>query len=122
MTPNELKHLLNRFAAVYNWRPTDAKAVFEQWYMAFSEYDAADVYMAARVVMESSRYLPKIADVKKAINKGRMLYGPQSTNAITAPEAPKRDIRDGLCLGSSICPYFDSICHGTPEEVELCNI
>lgn len=123
MTREQVINLLKTVRANYPNAKIDAAGMVEAWLLCFGSYEPEQIYMAARVHMERCAFFPTVHDILNNINRGQMIYGkPEPVKAIEAPEAPKKDIRDGLCLGSSICPYFDSICHGTPEEVEQCNI
>lgn len=102
----------------------DAGELLKNWEMAFGEYNAEDIYMAARYHMDVSPYFPSIADIKKAIVKGKMIYGNSSINTrqrnIAAPKAPNKKI-EIYCKGSSACPYFDmDLCEGTEEEFNKC--
>lgn len=119
MNYKETANLLNYVAAVKNWRPTNPKEILNSWLTAFADYDAGTIYKATRYVVEHSPYIPQIADVKKALNKGELLYG--SGLVPKAIEAPTHDLTSNLCKGSSICPYFESdMCHGTKGEVASC--
>lgn len=119
MTNKEIANLLNYIASVKNWHPDEPKTIMSAWLNAFGGYEASKVYMATRYVLEHSPYIPQIADVRKALNKGELLYG-------VPPEAPRittNKIKREACTGYTICPYYEAdLCGATPEEAKVCHI
>ena len=99
----------------------DANELLKNWEMAFFDYKAEDIYKAARVHMDISPYFPTIADIKKAINKGRLVYG-------MPPEAPRIAIESGydnetgeFRCPCKVCLIADSgQCKRTKEEYDQC--
>jgi hypothetical protein len=129
MTRKEIAKLLEIIKAAYPyWKIDDAKATLDVWQMELGSYEAEQIYKSARYLIGHSTYIPSIAEIIKGINKGQLLYGVADQSAKIGPgetlaiEAPKKDIRESLCKGSCICPYFGWDCDGTIAEQEICNL
>jgi hypothetical protein len=98
--------------------------------MAFGDYDAKKVYQAARVHMDVSPFFPTIADIKKKMIRGELVYGTAPAEPMRAIPAPKNAIepycmaaRQILSDGSTVCPFFNGdMCYGTQAEYEACTI
>lgn len=120
MTQKELIDLLELLQSAYpNWKVSDPQLMLDVWSLSLGEYEAEKIYKSARYHIKTSVFPPSVAELVKGINKGQLLYNSDQTVKI---EAPKMDIRERLCKGSCICPYFDSICNGSPEEQEVCQL
>lgn len=123
MTQGEIMKLLSMLRSAYpNTKIPDASGIVSAWELAFGDEDPTNVYMAARYHMKHSPFFPTPADIQKAIPRGQLLYSGQVPER-TAIEPPRVDLRDRLCLGSTVCPYFDGeMCMGTNEEMGVCNL
>ena len=124
MTREEIVNLLKLFKATYpNTKPiTDPESTIAAWELVFGDEEADKVYKAARVYIKSKGdYFPSPKAIYELMSRGQLVYGVvNEPPKITAPEAPKIDIRDFLCPGSCVCPYFDSVCFGSKEEYDMC--
>lgn len=121
MTKEEIVKLLSMMRAAYpNTKISDPSGTVAAWELAFGDESASAVYMAARYHMKHSPFFPTVADIVKSISRGQLVYGGQvpETKAI---EPPRVDLRERLCPGSAVCPYFEGeLCFGTKEEWEAC--
>jgi hypothetical protein len=120
MTREQVINLLKAVRANYPNAKIDAAGMVEAWLLCFGSYDPEPIYMAARVHMERCSFFPTVHDILKNINRGQMLYGTPAP--VKTIEAPKKDITADICAGSCICPYFDAVCFGTPEEQKVCKL
>ncbi len=91
----------------------DSKELLKNWEMAFGKEDAQIIYKAARVHMDNSPYFPTIADIKKNINKGQMLYGESEDSA---PKIPAKKISEANCpLNDHHCILLGDLCNGAED-------
>lgn len=75
MSREEIIKLLGIAIAAYpNTRNIDAKAMVSVWEMAFGEEPSERVYKAMRFHIETCRFFPTIADIKKAMPRAEILY------------------------------------------------
>lgn len=123
MTKDEIVKLLSMMRSAYpNTKIPDPSGIVSAWELSFGDEDATCVYMAARYHMKHSPFFPTVADIQKAIPRGQLLYSGQVPEQ-KAIEPPRVDLRDKLCPGSEVCPYFEGeMCMGTPEEMGVCVI
>lgn len=94
MTHDEVIDLLEELFNAYPNNPIkDADGTIRTWEREFGSDDASTIYKAARHHMNTNRYFPNVADIRKSINKGQMLYGEvqiKQQPVIEAPQAPKK--------------------------------
>ena len=70
-----------------NTKIQDAKGTVDMWELAFSEYEATDVFKAVRLHINTSKFFPTPADVLKAMPKAKIIYSDNpSVPMIEAPE------------------------------------
>ena len=120
MTRKEILQLLSELMGAYPNGPKDPEATVRVWELMFGEYDASDVYKAARVHMSKSSYFPTPHDIIKSLTRGQMLYN-ESSNAPLLSSSSKKEIVPKLCKGSWACPYFQGeLCYGSVEEQRIC--
>lgn len=66
MTRKEIATLLSRIRAAYpNYKLTDPNGMLDMWELAFGGDDPAKVYRAAREHLNTNKYFPTIADIRK---------------------------------------------------------
>ena len=102
MSRDEITKLLELAVAAYpNTKNIDAKAMVLAWEMAFGEEPAERVYKAMRFHINTSRFFPTIADIRKVMGRAESLYDAPDCavlrlkprdNQITLPA--KRDMTD----------------------------
>lgn len=108
MLKNEIAELLNIIAVAYpNTKIKNPEYMLKAWEMAFGEDEADIIYKAARYHMDTSPYFPTIADIRKAVNKGQMIYGESQQKAIEAPVAPNKVIPVDTTSFCELCGLCD---------------
>lgn len=133
MTPEQITKLLSDLHDEHLVNePTDIESQLRNWFMYFKDDEAKLIYKACYIYLriKHNKFYPHPSEIdqlkKRAVwlleiedreRERKKLEAKQK-----AIEAPKVDIRKGLCKGSAICPYFDSICSGTKEEQEVCQL
>ena len=79
----DLLKMLMEFYPYYKSKVSDAKAMLDLWELFLGEYDAKDVYMAARLHMETNTFFPAVADIKDKMHRAKIIYD-------DVPTAPDR--------------------------------
>ncbi len=112
--------LIDLFEILFNNYPaapiSDPNMMIENWMREFGGEDTEKVYMAARYHMNTNRFFPNVADIKKAMTHGQISYAALPEENKKKIEAPKVTIEEtfdtfcdmcGLCDKSdqSLCPY-----------------
>lgn len=78
MNRQEIGHLLHILLGNYpNTKITDAGATISAWELELAEYEAEDVYKAARLHMNRSKFFPSVAEIKPLIPLAKIVYAPQ---------------------------------------------
>lgn len=110
MTREEILTLLATVRAAYpNTKIADPNGTVNSWMLMFSEYDAGDVYKAAKAHMAKNRFFPVPADILNNLNVGHLLY--ENQQAHIPPTAPQKKIDDGFCSMCELCDRRDhSLC------------
>ena len=110
MTHDEVVDLLEELIGAYPYYASkiiDAEDTINRWEREFGAYEAGDIYKAARVHENTSRFFPSIEEIKGLINKGKMLYGDitQDQPVIEAPQAPQImiPVTDNFCDLCGLC-------------------
>ena len=114
MTREETIKLLQMMRAAYpNVKITDPAGTVAAWELAFSDFPADMIYKAARHHLNTSPYFPLVADIRKSINKGAMLYSEDPEQKKIAPSAPDRmiPVQESFCDLCGLCDKRDqSLC------------
>lgn len=77
MNRAEIGQLLHVMLGNYpNTKIKDAEAAISAWEMAFADYQAEDVYKAARMHLDRSKFFPTIAEIKSLIPIASIAYMP----------------------------------------------
>ena len=75
MSREEIMKVLQIAIAAYpNTKNIDAKAMVAAWEMAFGEEPAERVYKAVRYHIETQRFFPTIAEIRKAMPRAEIVY------------------------------------------------
>ncbi len=116
MTREEVIKLLQILRAAYpNTKINDPAGTVSAWELAFGEDEADTIYKAARHYMNTGKFFPTIADIRKAIRKGNMIYGMKqeaqnnSTLVANTPTAPHKLISPDVtfCDLCELCDKHD---------------
>lgn len=90
MTREEVIKLLKIMRSTYpNTKIPDAAAMIDAWELSFGNDPANVIYKAARHHMNTCKFFPTVADIRRCINKGQLIYGDVSKVHPIAIEAPK---------------------------------
>lgn len=105
MTRHDILELLKVLRGAYpTYRITDPSGMVNTWELAFGQDKAEEIYKAARYHMDHSPYFPTIADIKRAINKGGLVYGESSARANSGYlEGKKIDPGISFCDSCGLC-------------------
>lgn len=106
MTRKQIIELLGILEDAYpNIKFKNPEGTVTTWEMAFGSEDAEKVYKAARYHISKSPFFPTVADIKKAIPKGQLLFSEQDRLKI-APTAPMKKI-DPNATFCDLCELCD---------------
>lgn len=134
MTPEQITKLLSDLHDEHLANePTDIESQLRSWFMYFKDDDPRLIYKACYIYIRIKRnkFYPHPSEIEQLKKRAGWLLQiddqKQEHKKLEAKEksyieAPKVDIRERLCKGSCICPYFDSVCNGSPEEQEVCQL
>lgn len=133
MTPEQITKLLSDLHDEHLANePTDIESQLRSWFMYFKDDDPRLIYKACYIYIRIKRnkFYPHPSEIEQLKGRAKWLLEIEDQEKERkkleakqkAIEAPKVDIRKGLCKGSAICPYFDFICSGTKEEQEVCQL
>ena len=96
MTRKEIIELLQVLRSAYpTAKITDPAGIVNLWEMQFGDCDTEEIYQAARHHMTGCKFFPTIADIRRSITKGKILYGSEvqeqnNANLVAnTPTAPK---------------------------------
>ena len=91
MTQKEIAELLKVLSANYGKRlePKKAKETIDAWTLNLGELDTEDVYKAARLHMNESKFFPNPAELREKILKARLVYQNEPVKAIERPKTDK---------------------------------
>lgn len=122
MTHDEVVDLLEELFNAYPNNPIkDAGGTIRTWEREFGSDDAGTIYKAARHHMNTNRYFPNVADIRKSINKGQMLYGkePQEQPLVEAPQKLiQGDVGEEAPCRLEHCILYHDLCNGLNEKGE----
>lgn len=89
MTREEIIKLLETLTANYGKKIDNPVATVEAWTLNLGELDAGDVYKAARLHMNESKYFPNPAEIREKILKAKLIYQTDNVKEIQAPKTDK---------------------------------
>lgn len=136
MTPEEITKLLSDLHDEHLVNePTDIESQLRNWFMYFRDDEARLIYKACYIYIrfKHNKFYPHPSEIEQLKKRAGWLLEiddrekEEEAKRLEAKEkarieAPKVDIREGLCKGSAICPYFGSDCYGTKAEQEVCTL
>lgn len=87
MTREEIVRLLQMMRSAYpQAKIEDPKGLVMAWELAFGEDEAKTIYQSARVHMNTSPFFPTVADIRKKMIRGDIVFGEkESTKEKTLP-------------------------------------
>jgi len=110
MTHDEVVDLLEELIGAYPYYASkiiDPDDTIRRWEREFGEYEASDIYMAARLHENTSKFFPSIDEIKGLISRGKIVYGEiiQERPVIEAPQAPQImiPVTDNFCDLCGLC-------------------
>jgi hypothetical protein len=122
MTREQVTDLLEELLKAYPYymkNISDPDGMIDTWEREFGTEDAGAIFKAARHHINTSKWFPTISEIRKAINKGQMMYGqPQpSAPAIEAPKAPRKLIKteEEKCKFER-CVLYHDLCNGLDDN------
>ena len=124
MTREEVIRLLKILISNYpHTKIADASETASTWEMILGEYNAEDIYKAARLHMSTSPYFPSPSDLIEKIPRAQVIFSEEPFKAI---EGPKRAKVTAIPDGVSVEDFLDHICQDMidleiecwPEETE----
>lgn len=124
MTHDEVVDLLEELIGAYPYYASkiiDAEDTINRWEREFGAYEAGDIYKAARVHENTSRFFPSIKEIKGLINKGKISYGDIAQDQPVI-EAPKKliqaDVGEEAKCRLEKCILYHDLCNGLNENGE----
>ena len=111
MTHKEVAELLKALAANYG-KKLDAKTagnMIDAWMLSLGELEAPEVYKAARLHMNTSKFFPNPADILDKLAKARIVYGMDDIQRKALPVPPEQKARDDYYLGE-LCKFVGLGC------------
>ena len=112
--------------------PADKKGLVDSWSACFSYDPPRLIYKACYIYIKirHEKFFPTPSDIEGLKKRAKWLIEIENEQRELKKleekklyiEAPKVDIREGLCKGHEACPYFSWMCHGTKSEQEICNL
>lgn len=114
MNRKEIIELLNIVRSAYpNTKIDSPKDTVLAWELTFGDDPADVIYKAARHHMNTCKFFPTPADIKKNINKGQMLYGESEASI---PKIPTKKIPEVNCpLNDHYCILLGDLCDGAED-------
>ena len=91
MNREETIRLLGILSNAYpNTNINDASSMASTWEMCLGEYPAEQIYKAARLHMETSKFFPTPAEIREKIVRAELVYRTPDTTKILEGESVKK--------------------------------
>ena len=112
MTREETRQLLKFLYAAYpNMKKisaSEAKIMLDAWQMTFADYEAEQIYKAARLHIKQSKYFPNSADLVSKVYKASLIYD------IAEPTIPQIEAPETCYIVDMT--YYDNLLELEPSE------